>query len=191
MPTRALPASNSSSPRCWGKMAYFTGPKNADCAPIRNSTANSSQRAPNQKAAAPSSMIRISASLIRRIISDFSYLSANWPARAENRKKGRINRPAARLTTVLTLAAPAILALTIITRSAFLNRLSLRAPKNWVRKSGRNRRAFISSLLLLLTRTSFLFLRLTYCRCTQCYSMTLPEHPTAAHNQPQALSGLP
>ncbi len=36
---RPLPPTSSSSPRWFGRMPYLTGPKNADCAPSRNSTA--------------------------------------------------------------------------------------------------------------------------------------------------------
>ena len=137
----ALPPISSSRRKCWGIIAYFTGPKKADCVPMANSTDIISQISLNHNAATPPSIIKISASLIRRIITDFSYLSASWPARAENRKKGIINRPAAIFTSVLVsepLAATPLL--TRITNKAFLKRLSLRAPKNWVRKNGRKRR---------------------------------------------------
>ncbi|MGW8267523.1 MAG: hypothetical protein ACWGSQ_14240 [Longimicrobiales bacterium] len=40
------------------------------------------------------SMIASSNSLMRRIRADFSTLSAIWPAVAENRKNGRMKRPA-------------------------------------------------------------------------------------------------
>ncbi len=41
----------------------------------------------------------ISMSLMSRIRWLFSYLSANWPAVAENRKNGRMKMPAARFTS--------------------------------------------------------------------------------------------
>jgi hypothetical protein len=59
---------------------------------------------------------------------------------AENRKKGRMKMPAARLASsagaiVVQLAAWKVSS----TTRAFLNRLSLKAPRNWVRKKGRKR----------------------------------------------------
>ena len=62
---------------------------------------------------------------------DFSYLSASWPAVAEKRKNGSINSPA---TTVIKICAfnpfaSARRKVIKITR-AFLNKLSLKAPKN-------------------------------------------------------------
>ena len=78
-------------------MAYFTGPNTLDCAPIRNSNPISAAVCLARSAAAAASMIRISASLIRRISALFSARSQSWPAVAENRKKGRMNRPAAAL----------------------------------------------------------------------------------------------
>ena len=87
-------------------------------------------------------MIQISSNLMRRIDSDFSVLSINWPAVAENRKNGRMNSPALRLVRVLVstlLNCAPWNAIRMI--SAFLNTLSLKAPRNWVMKNGRNRRS--------------------------------------------------
>ncbi|MNG41430.1 hypothetical protein D3C84_1306150 [compost metagenome] len=42
-------------------------------------------------------MMPISASLIRRIKASLGYFSPNWPARAENRKNGKMNSKAQRL----------------------------------------------------------------------------------------------
>ena len=39
--TRALPGTNSFAFNFWGKRAYLTGPKNADCVPIKNSSSKS------------------------------------------------------------------------------------------------------------------------------------------------------
>ena len=88
-------------------------------------------------------MMPTSASLIRRINMDFSYLSASCPALAENRKKGRMNKPAARLTNVsVSFAVWLTMPNVTSTTSAFLNRLSLKAPRNWVTKKGPKRRCF-------------------------------------------------
>ena len=46
-------------------------------------------------------MMRISNNLMPLICTDFSYLSANWPNIAENRKNGRMNTIALRLMTWL------------------------------------------------------------------------------------------
>ena len=51
--------------------------------------------------------------------------------KVENRKNGSINKPTAKLVVKLVLASePATAELTTITKSAFLNRLSLSAPRN-------------------------------------------------------------
>ncbi len=138
--TIALPPTSSSSLRCWGRIAYFTGPKKVDWVPIRNSTKIKNSPDPRTKPMLATTMIPISASLTRRINVAFSNLSASWPAVAENRKNGRMNRPAARLTRVSGLApdwleSPYVTS----TTSAFLNRLSFSAPRNWVTKKGPNR----------------------------------------------------
>ena len=65
--------------------------------------------------------------------------SANCPAVAENKKKGRIKRPTAKLVKkFIVLSAVCTAELTIITSRAFLNRLSFSAPRNCVTKKGRN-----------------------------------------------------
>jgi hypothetical protein len=59
----------------------------------------------------------------------------------ENKKNGRINRPAARLVNkFVLLSAEAMAVLTMVTNRAFLNKLSFSAPRNWVIKNGKNRR---------------------------------------------------
>jgi len=83
----------------------------------------------------------ISSSLIRRARAALSYLSASWPAVAEKRKKGRMKIPAARLASRLGSRVVQLAAWKVRTTTrAFLNRLSLNAPRNWVPKKGRKRR---------------------------------------------------
>ena len=93
--TQALPPTSSQGFRCCGISEYLSGPKKADCVPIRNSTPSRNSTEPSAKPSAAAPMIRISANLIRRISRAFSYFSAIWPALAENRKKGRMNSAAA------------------------------------------------------------------------------------------------
>ena len=72
---------------------------------------------------------------------DFSYLSANCPNRAENRKNGRMKTMALKFTS-WSVFSPTILLLSNTSRaaSAFLNTLSLNAPNPWVMKNGMNLR---------------------------------------------------
>ena len=95
---RPLPPISSSSARRSGRMPYFSGPKNVDWVPIRNRTAIRKPASPMKNPAAANPMIGISQNLTRRISRAFSYLSASCPANAENRKNGRMNNPAARVT---------------------------------------------------------------------------------------------
>ena len=76
-------------------MAYFTGPNSADCTPPRKSATSSSSMLRRTKPAAPSAMTPSSIRTVMLIRRDFSYLSASWPAVAENRKNGNTNRPCA------------------------------------------------------------------------------------------------
>ena len=83
----------------------------------------------------------ISSHFTRRESSALSYLSASCPAVAENRKKGRMKMPAARFASkpddrLLHCAVWNV----ISTTKAFLNRLSLKAPRNCVAKNGLKRR---------------------------------------------------
>src|SRR5690606_11129956 len=94
---------------------------------------------------APAHMIRISANLMRRSSIDFSYLSASWPAIAENRKNGRINRARPTLFSVLTLT-PVTTPVAISRISAWRNTLSLNAPRNWVKKKSEKRFDVIRSV---------------------------------------------
>src|SRR5690606_32254391 len=72
--------------------------------------------------------------------------SAKAPAVAENNKKGRINKPAARLIVRSVSHGKAFAAVNAsISISTFLNTLSLKAPLAWVRKNGKNRLEAITS----------------------------------------------
>src|SRR5438552_3536555 len=143
--TSALPPTSSSGWRCCGRMLYLTGPKTAECVPIRKTTPSRSGTLCRPRPAAPSSMIPISNSFTSRMIRALSNLSAICPALAEKRKKGSVSRPVLRLTSVFSEnTAPPIRNANRMT-SAFLNRLSLRAPRNWVQKKGPNRLALSSS----------------------------------------------
>ena len=136
--TRPLPPTSSDCLRCCGMMAYLIGPKKVDCAPVRNSTAITAHTEPDATASPPSSMMPISAILIRRARAALSPWSASSPAHAENRKKGSANSPAPRLASTSALAAPA--PNTISTITALRYTLSLNAPSAWVKKKGENRR---------------------------------------------------
>ena len=80
-------------------MPYLIGPKKVDWQPIKNRMIINKGTDCAKNAKDAQHMMMISASLIRLIRNDFSYLSASWPARAEKRKKGRMKSPAARLTS--------------------------------------------------------------------------------------------
>ncbi len=119
--TSALPPTSSSSASCCGMIAYLTGPNSADCVPIRNSTTSSSGSDIRANPTTASAITAISSSLVARIRRLFSYLSASWPAVAENRKKGRMKMPAARFTSTAGESAPRRAAWKVIsTTSAFL-----------------------------------------------------------------------
>ena len=137
--TRALPDTSSLSSSCWGMMEYLIGPKKVDCRPMQNSTPSRKYTASKKKPTAAADMMQTSTNLILRTSEALSYLSATWPARAENRKNGRMNRARATLFRVLTLiAVTAPEAISSI--SAWRKTLSLKAPRNWVKKKGPNRR---------------------------------------------------
>ena len=71
------------------------------------------------------SMIQISAVFTRRISMALSSASASCPAMVENKKKGSIKSPAAKLVVKLVALSDCPAAVvTTITKSAFLNRLS-------------------------------------------------------------------
>jgi hypothetical protein len=76
------------------------GPKKVECTPIANSAASISGIAmisvsqPCQaisSPAAPTSMMKISASLTQRMIIALSRMSASWPDIADSTKNGRMN----------------------------------------------------------------------------------------------------
>ncbi len=112
-------------------MLYFSGPKNAECSPIKISTMNNRVILPRHSPTTPSSMKPISQALMTLISQVFSSRSASRPAVAEHSRNGRMNKPAARLARM----APFIPACgarrnTIRITIAVLNRLSLSAPRN-------------------------------------------------------------
>ncbi|CRM74639.1 hypothetical protein [Pseudomonas sp. 22 E 5] len=96
--TSPLPPTSSSSCSAWGMIEYFTGPNSAECVPMANSASSISSRWLNRKPVAPTAMITISPILIARISASLLNFSPNCPASAENRKNGRINSKAHRLT---------------------------------------------------------------------------------------------
>ena len=59
----------------------------------------------SQKPKVASSMMATSNSLTSRICTDFSYLSANCPNRAENRKNGRMNNHGAEIDHLVGVQA--------------------------------------------------------------------------------------
>ncbi len=88
------------------------------------------------------SMMAISSILTKRARRDFSTLSAIWPAVAENTTYGRMNSAGITMLSVAGLIDVQFSASKVsMTSSAVLNRLSLKAPKNWVQKNGANRRS--------------------------------------------------
>ena len=98
--TMPLPPTISLSLRCCGRIAYFTGPKSADCTPPRKSAPRSSARFCMNRPTAPSAMTASSIATVIVISVDFSTLSAICPAVAENRKNGRMKRACARFCRV-------------------------------------------------------------------------------------------
>ncbi len=68
---------------------------------MANSATNISGRLPKTKPAAPTSMMPTSASFSARISASLLYFSPNCPPSAENRKNGRMNSSAQRLTSRL------------------------------------------------------------------------------------------
>ncbi len=69
------------------------GPNSVECRPIRNTPANSRATTCQTKPAPITSMMAISRFLMKRINAALSYLSASWPAVAENSTKGRMKTP--------------------------------------------------------------------------------------------------
>ena len=86
-------------------------------------------------------MIAISNSLMRRISADFSYLSAIWPAVAENSMNGTMKMAPIRLTIIpASIDVSETAANATNTTNAFLKTLSLAAARNCVQKKGAKRR---------------------------------------------------
>ena len=102
---RALPPINSSARNWSGRMPYLTGPKKADCVPMRKSTTIRKFALCRKNPTAAPTIRNISISLMDWISFALSHLSANCPAMAEKRKKGRMKIPAAAVTMICGLHA--------------------------------------------------------------------------------------
>src|SRR5690349_21111083 len=137
--TSALPPTSSLWRRCCGMSEYFNGPKMVASTPTGRTTPSRIDTCPRYSAPAPQHIRTTSARRVWRIRRLFSYLSASWPESAENRKNGRMNRPCDTFASTPALADAATPKVRDTT-TAFRNRLSLKAPKNCVRKNGRKRR---------------------------------------------------
>jgi hypothetical protein len=94
-----------------------------------HSTASISGKLPSKTPSAPNSMMTISANLMARISESLGNFSPNCPPKAENRKNGRINSNAHRLTSK-SLSALALILNRITRISDCLKMLSLNAPNN-------------------------------------------------------------
>ena len=112
-----------------GKIPYLLGPKKALCVPIRNNTTSNpgNPHRPNErKAAKPSNMTTISASLARTITVRLLWRSARYPAYPENSKKGAEN------TNMATGCRSWAATFSDSSSMSCLNKLSLNAPRNCV-----------------------------------------------------------
>ena len=137
-------------------MLYFAGLKNADCAPIMNSTAINSHAFPSQKPNAAPDITTISANFTHRIRVERSYLSAKSEAVGANMKNGNMNTPAAAFTRIrgsTPEASPILYVISII--NALLKKLSLKAPRNCVRNKGMNLRTNNSFSITVHASISF------------------------------------
>ena len=115
------------------------GPKKVEWMPMANSAASKSGIAsvwtvmPLQISASPTAptvMIAISAPFTQRMMTALSRWSANCPDSADNRKKGRMNRPVASALNQVSDFSSLYTWYTTNSTIAFLNRLSLNAPSN-------------------------------------------------------------
>ena len=79
-----LPLANSPARSCTGRIAYFTGPKNAECTPNPNSTPISSHGSSVSNPTEPSTISPISHSFTQRISPAITLRSASSPASEEN-----------------------------------------------------------------------------------------------------------
>src|SRR5476649_923127 len=138
---RPLPPTSSSGLSRCGRYAYLTGPNSVECTPMPTMAAISSHKVCVLQPTAATPMMDSYSHLTKRASPAFSNLSAIWPAVAENTTYGRMNRPGIKLVSVDGLSVVQLKASKVrITISAVLNRLSLKAPKNWVQKNGAKRR---------------------------------------------------
>ena len=137
--TSALPPTSSLWRRCCGISEYLSGPKMVASTPNRKITPSRIETWPMYSATAPQHISTTSARRVWRISRLFSYLSASWPDSAENRKNGRMNNPCDTFASTPASAAAATPKVRDTT-TALRNRLSLKAPRNCVRKNGRKRR---------------------------------------------------
>ena len=138
-PTSAFPETSVFGSRDSGRMAYFTGPKKADCVPMRKSAPASSHTFCVMKPAAATAMTASSHSLMSRTSLAFSNLSASWPAKAENRKNGRMRRPFRIGVHSPPSCAPESAPNVMRNTNAVLNKLSFNAPRNCVQNKGPKR----------------------------------------------------
>ncbi len=139
---RAFPATSSSSRRCCGSNAYLIGPKTVECVPRQKSAAKRSGTLFNHRPTAPRVMMAISASFTTRAIRDLSMRSASVPDAPEKRKNGAMKTAPASMTSEAELSPDSSARRNVTTMPmALFSRLSLKAPRNCVTKSGANRRA--------------------------------------------------
>ena len=129
-----------------------------ECIPIINKLITSTHIECIKKPIAASNINTISKTFTRRIMWDFSNLSAICPALAENKKKGRIKMPGNKVANI----APSwevnwAVWNTAMVIKAVLKTLSLSAPKNCVQKNGKNRLSRINSNWPLIVKSPHLF----------------------------------
>jgi len=98
--TMALPPTRLCSSRSSGRMAYFAGPKKADCVPIKKRTTRSSATLLVAKPTPARIITPISHTLTQRINIHLGKWSASCPAVAEKRKNGKMKMPAQATTMV-------------------------------------------------------------------------------------------
>ncbi len=103
---RALPATSSSSRRCWGSSAYLIGPNTVEWVPSANTAASSSGTLASHRPRPPSAMMPISTILTQRAIAALSTRSASVPDTPENRKNGAMNSACASSTSVAAAMRP-------------------------------------------------------------------------------------
>ena len=140
--TRPLPPVSSSSRRCCGRYAYFTGPKRVECTPMRNTAAYSSAGWRATKPVAAMAITAISRFFTKRMSAPFSTLSAIWPEVADRSTKGAMKTAPIAKPAVAGSTPPHCAAWKVASSvNANLSRLSFAAPRNCVQKSGAKRRS--------------------------------------------------